>query len=125
MSPTTRASRLNADRDPQPRRTSAHCSSSSSAKWSADDLFLALNKAGVPCGPINTIGEGVELAESLGLAPRVEVGEGARAVTLIRNPITFGDADLRYDLPPPELGEHTAEVKRWLRGASDHGGGDE
>ena len=29
-----------------------------------------LNKAGVPCGPINTIGEGVELAESLGLAPR-------------------------------------------------------
>ena len=28
------------------------------AKWKADDLFIALNKAGVPCGPINTIGEG-------------------------------------------------------------------
>jgi crotonobetainyl-CoA:carnitine CoA-transferase CaiB-like acyl-CoA transferase len=85
------------------------------AKWKADDLFLALNEAGVPCGPINTIGEGVELAASLGLAPRVEVGAGDRAVTLVRNPIAFGDAELRYDLPPPELGEHGDEIKAWLR----------
>jgi crotonobetainyl-CoA:carnitine CoA-transferase CaiB-like acyl-CoA transferase len=85
------------------------------AKWKADDLFLALNNAGVPCGPINTIGEGVELAASLGLAPRVELGAGDRAVSLVRNPITFGDAELRYDLPPPELGEHGDEVKAWLR----------
>jgi crotonobetainyl-CoA:carnitine CoA-transferase CaiB-like acyl-CoA transferase len=85
------------------------------AKWKADDLFLALNEAGVPCGPINTIGEGVELAASLGLAPRVELGAGDRAVTLVRNPITFGDAEVRYDLPPPELGEHGEEIKAWLR----------
>jgi crotonobetainyl-CoA:carnitine CoA-transferase CaiB-like acyl-CoA transferase len=85
------------------------------AKWSADDLFVALNKAGVPCGPINNIGEGVELAESLGLAPRVEVGSDDRAVTVVRNPITFSDADLRYELPPPELGEHSDEIKAWLR----------
>jgi crotonobetainyl-CoA:carnitine CoA-transferase CaiB-like acyl-CoA transferase len=85
------------------------------AKWKADDLFVALNKAGVPCGPINTIGEGVELAESLGLAPRVELGAGDRAVSLVRNPIGFGDADLTYDLPPPELGEHSDEIKSWLR----------
>jgi crotonobetainyl-CoA:carnitine CoA-transferase CaiB-like acyl-CoA transferase len=85
------------------------------AKWSADDLFVALNKAGVPCGPINNIGEGVELAESLGLAPRVEVGIGDRAVTVVRNPITFSDAGLRYELPPPELGEHSDEIKAWLR----------
>jgi crotonobetainyl-CoA:carnitine CoA-transferase CaiB-like acyl-CoA transferase len=85
------------------------------ANWKADDLFVALNKAGVPCGPINTIGEGVELAESLGLAPRVELGTGDRAVTLVRNPITFSAADVRYDFPPPELGEHTDAVKAWLR----------
>jgi crotonobetainyl-CoA:carnitine CoA-transferase CaiB-like acyl-CoA transferase len=70
----------------------------------------------VPCGPINTIGEGVELAESLGLAPRVDLGAGDRAVTLVRNPISFGDAALRYDLPPPGLGEHSDEIKAWLRG---------
>jgi crotonobetainyl-CoA:carnitine CoA-transferase CaiB-like acyl-CoA transferase len=85
------------------------------ARWKADDLFVALNEAGVPCGPINTIGEGVELAESLGLAPRVELGAGDRQVTLVRNPITFGDSELRYDLPPPEQGEHTDEIKAWLR----------
>ncbi|MGH9191053.1 MAG: CaiB/BaiF CoA transferase family protein [Acidimicrobiales bacterium] len=90
------------------------------AKWKADDLFLALNKAGVPCGPINTIGEGVELAESLGLAPRVELGTGDRAVSLVRNPIGFGDADLSYELPPPELGEHSDEIKSWLRTSLEH-----
>ena len=73
----------------------------------------------MPCGPINTIGEGVELAEALGLAPRVEIGEGDRAVTLVRNPITFGAADHRYDLPPPKLGEHTDEIKAWLRGEGE------
>jgi crotonobetainyl-CoA:carnitine CoA-transferase CaiB-like acyl-CoA transferase len=84
------------------------------AEWPADDLFIALNKVGVPCGPINSIGDGVELAERLGLAPRVKVGEGNREVTLIRNPIDFSDAELRYELPPPLLGEHTDEVRRWL-----------
>jgi crotonobetainyl-CoA:carnitine CoA-transferase CaiB-like acyl-CoA transferase len=90
------------------------------ATWTADDLFVALNKAGVPCGPINTIGEGVELAESLGLAPRVELGSGDRAVSLVRNPIGFGDAELSYDLPPPELGEHSDEIKSWLRSRLEH-----
>jgi len=90
------------------------------AKWKADDLFVALNKAGVPCGPINTIAEGVELAESLGLAPRVELGTGDRAVSLVRNPIGFGDAELSYDLPPPELGEHGDEIKSWLRRSLEH-----
>jgi crotonobetainyl-CoA:carnitine CoA-transferase CaiB-like acyl-CoA transferase len=74
----------------------------------------------VPCGPINTIGEGVELAESLGLAPRVELGTGDRAVSLVRNPIGFGDAELSYDLPPPELGEHNDEIRSWLRTSLEH-----
>jgi len=83
-------------------------------QWNADDLFVALNKVGVPCGPINSIGEGVELAEKLGLQPRVTVGAGEREVTLIRNPIDFSDAEIRYDLPPPTLGEHSDEIRDWL-----------
>ena len=77
----------------------------------------------MPCGPINDIGEGVELAESLGLGPRVEVGEGDRAVTVVRNPISFSDADVRYRLPPPELGEHSDEIKAWLRSRRRTGAG--
>ena len=76
----------------------------------------------MPCGPINTIGEGVDLAESLGLVPRVTVGEGERAVDVLRNPITFGDAELRYDRPPPLLGEHEAEIAAWLRAPAGAGG---
>lgn len=84
------------------------------AEWSADDLFIELNKAGVPCGPINSIAEGVALAEQLGLEPRVTVGDDDRAVDLIRNPITFSDAAPRYTAPPPELGEHTDSIRQWL-----------
>ena len=85
------------------------------AEWAADDLFIALNKVGVPCGPINTIGDGVELAEKLGLKPRIAVGEGDRKVDLIRNPITFSEGEISYDLPPPHLGEHSDEIRKWLK----------
>ena len=84
------------------------------SKWTADDLFIALNGAGVPCGPINSIGEGVELAERLGLAPRVTLGEGDREVDLVRNPISFSSSDVAYRLPPPQLGEHSDEIRAWL-----------
>ena len=80
-------------------------------QWSADDLFVALNRAGVPCGPVNSVAEGVQLAERLGLEPLVHVGGGINA---IRNPITFSAGDMRYDRPPPALGEHSDEIKAWL-----------
>ena len=84
------------------------------ALWDADDLFAALNEVGVPCGPINSIAEGIELAERLGLEPRVTLGEGDREVDLVRNPIRFGRSAVRYDLPPPGLGEHGDEIRSWL-----------
>jgi crotonobetainyl-CoA:carnitine CoA-transferase CaiB-like acyl-CoA transferase len=84
------------------------------AAWNADDLFIALNKAGVPCGPVNSIAEGIELAERLGLQPRVTVGDGERAVDVVRNPITFSAAEVRYDSPPPTLGEHSDDIRAWL-----------
>lgn len=86
------------------------------AQWASDDLFIELNKVGVPCGPINSIGDGVELAEKLGLRPRVSVGEGDRQVDLVRNPITFSSGELDYHLPPPTLGEHSDEIRQWLKG---------
>jgi crotonobetainyl-CoA:carnitine CoA-transferase CaiB-like acyl-CoA transferase len=73
-----------------------------------------LNDVGVPCGPINSIGDGVELAEKLGLEPRVSVGEGDRKVDLVRNPITFSTGELSYTMPPPKLGEHSEEIRNWL-----------
>jgi crotonobetainyl-CoA:carnitine CoA-transferase CaiB-like acyl-CoA transferase len=89
------------------------------AEWMADDLFIALNVVGVPCGPINSIAEGVALAERLGLEPRVTVGEGDRAVDLVRHPITFSGARPRYTMPPPTLGEHGDAIRAWLETPPD------
>lgn len=85
------------------------------ADWSADDLFIALNSAGVPCGPINNVAEGMALAERLGLHPLVEIGDAERRTRLVRHPLEFSAAEVRYELPPPQLGEHTEEIKQWLQ----------
>jgi crotonobetainyl-CoA:carnitine CoA-transferase CaiB-like acyl-CoA transferase len=70
----------------------------------------------VPCGPINTIDQGVAFAEEIGLDPVVTVGEGATAVPSVRNPITFSATGAAYRLPPPTLDEHGAEIREWLTG---------
>ena len=80
----------------------------------ADEWFEVLVGAGVPCAPINGVDGGVGFAEQIGLDPVVEVGAGERAVPTIRNPIRFSRNAARYDLPPPELDEHGAELRRWL-----------
>ena len=87
------------------------------AKWSADDLFLALNKAGVPCGPINSIADGVALAERLGLEPRVTLGDGDRSVDLVRNPITFsaGAPPLRPAAAASSASTPTRSGRGWRR----------
>jgi crotonobetainyl-CoA:carnitine CoA-transferase CaiB-like acyl-CoA transferase len=80
----------------------------------ADEWFQRLSAVGVPCGPINHVDQGVALADRLGLAPVVEVGEGAEAVPMIRNPITFSSATTRHVLPPPAVDQHGAEIRAWL-----------
>jgi crotonobetainyl-CoA:carnitine CoA-transferase CaiB-like acyl-CoA transferase len=76
--------------------------------------FRDIIAAGVPCGPINTIDQGVAFAEEVGLDPVVAVGEGVEAVPSVRNPITLSDTPPSYRLPPPSVDEHGAEIRRWL-----------
>ena len=80
------------------------------------EWFKELLDAGVACGPINTVDEGVGFAEELGLDPVVHVGEGEDAVPSVRNPITFSATPTRYHRPPPKLGEHAEELRAWLSG---------
>src|SRR5690242_17861643 len=81
----------------------------------ADEWFELLVDAGVPCGPINTIDGGFAMAEQFALDPVITVGEGERAVPVARHPITFSATPARYALPPPELDEHGAELRLWLK----------
>ena len=79
----------------------------------------------MPCGPINTIDQGVAFAEEVGLDPVVTVGEGAAAVPSVRNPITFSETPAAYRLPPPTLDEHGAEHPPLAAGPPDRGTDDE
>jgi crotonobetainyl-CoA:carnitine CoA-transferase CaiB-like acyl-CoA transferase len=80
------------------------------ATRSAQEWFRVLSDAGVPCGPINDVRGGVELAAELGLDPVVQVGD----VPTVRNPIGLSATPARYDLAPPALGEHGDEIRAWL-----------
>jgi crotonobetainyl-CoA:carnitine CoA-transferase CaiB-like acyl-CoA transferase len=78
------------------------------------EWFRDLLAAGVACGPINTVEEGVAFAEQIGLDPVVRVGDDATAVPSIRNPVTFSESPTGYRLPPPDLDEHGKELRAWL-----------
>jgi crotonobetainyl-CoA:carnitine CoA-transferase CaiB-like acyl-CoA transferase len=80
----------------------------------AVEWFDLLVAAGVPCGPINTIDGGFAMAERFELDPVVTVGDGDRAVPTTRHPIRFSATPVGYALPPPELDEHGAEIRKWL-----------
>ncbi len=80
----------------------------------AVEWFDLLTDAGVPSGPINTIDGGFAMAERFELDPIVQVGEGERAVPTTRHPIRFSETPATYRLPPPELDEHGAELRKWL-----------
>ncbi len=80
----------------------------------ATQWFDILSPLGVPCGPVNDLQGAFGLAEQLGLAPSVSVGEGDDAVTLVANPISLSDTPASYRRRPPRLGEHTEQLHRWL-----------
>lgn len=80
----------------------------------ASEWFSRLSAAGVPCGPINSVEEGVAFAQQLGLDPLVEVGTGNAAVPLLRHPISFSLTPPRYELPPPALGQDNELLRAWL-----------
>jgi crotonobetainyl-CoA:carnitine CoA-transferase CaiB-like acyl-CoA transferase len=86
------------------------------ATRSAQEWFDILTEAGIPCGPINDVRGGVELAESLGLEPVVLAGD----IPTVRHPIRLSETPPGYVHAPPGLDEHGAEIRAWLGIASNH-----
>ena len=76
----------------------------------ADEWFAALSGAGVPCGPLNDVGQGMALADQLGLEPIVDVDGSAQ----VANPLRFSATPVSYRRPPPGLGADEEEVLAWL-----------
>jgi crotonobetainyl-CoA:carnitine CoA-transferase CaiB-like acyl-CoA transferase len=83
------------------------------------EWFRELTGNGVPCGPINTIDQGVAFAAEVGLDPVVIVGTGDEAIPSVRNPITFSATPASYRLPPPRLDQQGDEIRQWLSSPSE------
>ncbi|MCI1017523.1 CoA transferase [Microbacterium sp. C5A9] len=74
-----------------------------------------LNRIGVAAGVVNSIGDGIALAEELGLEPVWEaVGADGRRSAQIRSPLTWSPAIPVSASAPPRLGEHDESVRAWL-----------
>jgi formyl-CoA transferase len=74
-----------------------------------------LNRIGVAAGVVNSIGDGIALADRLGLDPVWEaVGGDGRRSRQIRSPLTWTPEIPVSAAAPPLLGEHDASIRAWL-----------
>ena len=80
-------------------------------------LLAKLETVGVPAGPINTVADA--FADPQVIARQMELtlkSSSALKGSLpgVRTPITMSGATLTLDRPSPQLGEHTADIRREL-----------
>ena len=69
-----------------------------------------LERRDVPAAPIKDIAEALADPQVQHLGMARTFGEGKRAVRLVGYPVAFDGTPAEPGLPPPDLGEHTAEV---------------
>jgi crotonobetainyl-CoA:carnitine CoA-transferase CaiB-like acyl-CoA transferase len=80
-------------------------------KHSSNDLIAILNKAGVPCGPINRMDEvfADPQVRHLGMAAAVQHGTLGK-IEVVNQAVKLSRTPSRIAHPTPEKGEHTEEV---------------
>jgi len=89
------------------------------ATRSRDAWIAALEAVGVPCGPINDVGEVFANEQVQARAMAVDLPHpSAGKVTLVRSPMKMSGTPATSDKAPPLLGQHTDEVLREVLGRS-------
>jgi crotonobetainyl-CoA:carnitine CoA-transferase CaiB-like acyl-CoA transferase len=90
------------------------------AKRTTREWVTALEAAGVPNGPINTLEQVFAEPQAIARGLRLELPHPvAGSVSLVRSPMRFSATPIEHDRPPPLLGEHTGEVLGGLLGMSE------
>lgn len=87
-------------------------------KFKRNELFAALEKAGVPVGPINDIADTFADPQVQHRKMRIDLAEnveGGVTIPGVRTPITLSGTPLRYDHPSPRLGADSDEIRDAVR----------
>ena len=77
------------------------------------DLLSALEKQGVPAGPINTVADVFADPQVVARGMKIDLPSGAArggAIPSVRSPIVMDGQPMTAQRPSPRLGEHTNEV---------------
>jgi crotonobetainyl-CoA:carnitine CoA-transferase CaiB-like acyl-CoA transferase len=83
----------------------------------AAEWLSALEAAGIPCGPINTLDKVFSMPQLEARQMLIHMGHSAIGdLRLVGSPLKFSDTPVDYKLPPPKLGEHTEEILNELFG---------
>ena len=87
------------------------------ANFTMKGLMAALEAAGVPCGPVNTIDQVFEEPQAIhrGLTVEQSRPDLATPIRTVASPIRLSKTPVRYDAPPPKLGQDTEDVLAGLK----------
>ncbi len=84
-----------------------------------DDWISSLESVGVPCGPINDIGDVFDNPQVRARGVAIEMAHPAAGkVRLVRSPMMLSATPIQATLPPPMLGQHTEQILREVLGQS-------
>lgn len=82
------------------------------AGFTMKGLMAALEAAGVPCGPVNTVDQVFEEPQAIrrGLTVEQSRADLVGPIRTVASPIRLSKTPVRYDAPPPKLGQDTDAV---------------
>lgn len=81
-------------------------------KKTMDEWLVIFEKAGVPAGPINDIKRVFDDVQTRARGIQISIDD----MPLVANPIRYSRSAIKYDIPPPTLGQHTEIVLGELLG---------
>ena len=79
---------------------------------SAAEWLCALRDIDVPCGPVNDMSQAFTEPQLIARNMEIEINHelSSNPVKLVGSPVKFSETPVAYKYPPPQCGQHTAEI---------------